>query len=149
MPAHKFETLADRIEKNKRNFRRGFGVFAKKVFAVGVIGSLLFPYGYFDIFVRQAEAGSKTLSTSIDWQVGEYNRVESGSSYDNLRLTADGNWEPRVIEAPEWGLGYPSTYVSDGKYIYVLRASGDNEFYRYLPENDEWRNLTPAPYYHT
>ncbi len=149
MPAHKLKTLADRKNFRKSVFGRGCRVAVKKIFIFGIVLNLLVPYGFTeDLWGEffQAKASSRTLSTSVDWQAGEYNLVESNSSFDNLRLTADGTWEPRVIEAPEWGLGSPGTYVSDGQYVYVLRGSGDNEFYRYLPQNDEWRNLTPAPY---
>lgn len=149
MPAHKLKISLVKRDKTfifRKNF---FGRLAKKIFVFGIIINLLIPYGLTDGLwgeIFQARADSRVLSTSVDWQAGEYNRVESSSSYDNLRLSADGNWEPRVIEAPEWGLGSPATFVSDGQYVYVFRGSGDNEFYRYLPQNDEWRNLTPAPY---
>lgn len=122
---------------------------AKKVVVWVVILNLLTPYGL-DFFVNplagEVRASARTLSSAVDWNAGEFNRTEANSSFDNIKLTADGSWEPRVIKAAEWGLGSPGAYVSDGSYIYVLRGGGDNEFYRYLPENDEWRNLTPAPF---
>ena len=128
-----------------------FGQLAKKIFVYGVVVNMLVPYGLVNNWkgvslVEKANASTKVFSTMVDWSAGEYNQTESSSSFDNIRLKADGSWEPREIKAAEWGLGSPGSYISDGSYIYVLRGGGDNEFYSYMPENDEWRNLAQTPY---
>jgi len=117
-----------------------------------VIISLLIPYGFLDgswsgqQIVSEVQASTKTLTSNVDWKAGEYNSTESDSSFDNIRLTADGAWQPRVQEAPEWipaGTGFE---VSDGTYVYMMRGASDNKFYRYLPANDEWKSLPRAPF---
>lgn len=138
MPAHKLQIILP------RRFFRGFVVWSVVInlLVSGLPLQLVLQGG----LVGEAEAASKTFSSSVDWKVGEYEKTESDSSFDNIRLKADGTWEPRILEAPEWTPGNPGVEVSDGTYIFMLRGSGDNEFYKYLPVNDEWRALPRPPF---
>lgn len=138
MPAHKLQIILP------RRFFRGFVVWSVvlNLLVSGLPLQLVLQGG----LVGDAKAASKTFSSSVDWKVGEYEKTESDSSFDNIRLKADGTWEPRILEAPEWTPGNPGVEVSDGTYIYMLRGSGDNEFYKYFPKNDEWRALPRPPF---
>jgi hypothetical protein len=123
----------------------------RKLIASIVIVNLVVPYSLVSMqFVgmdhgNQVMAGSKTLSSAVDWQMGAYEGIEWDSDFGSLQLKSAGGWETREITHPEWGVGYPGVYVADDEYIYVLRGASDNKFYRYSPKSGEWKALPPAP----
>lgn len=99
------------------------------------------------LWVGEAKAATTTLTNRIQWNQGEYNGIEADTSYDSIQLKASGVWEAREIKHWEWDLGsWAPVTATDGTYMYVLRGYGDNEFMKYIPSEDNWRNLPEAPH---
>ncbi|KKS93597.1 MAG: hypothetical protein UV68_C0019G0001 [Candidatus Collierbacteria bacterium GW2011_GWC2_43_12] len=136
------------LQPAQRDFWRTFGA-GKKLLRILLTAEILLsaiaPY-LLSLPAKEARAASKSLSTTVDWNAGEFVNSEANSSFDNIKLTADGSWQPRVQEAPEWAPAGTGFEVSDGTYVYMMRGAGDNEFYRYFPTHDEWKALPRAPF---
>ncbi|MEN9328302.1 MAG: hypothetical protein RI947_1110 [Candidatus Parcubacteria bacterium] len=91
-------------------------------------------------------AAASTLSSRADFNAGVFTNTESRSKEGEIRVTADGSWGPRSFKTPNLALNDQSAVTSDGTYVY-LRAAGDNEFTRYIPSENRWQTLAPAPFY--
>lgn len=145
MPAHKLKKPLFSSRQRCNCFLPVFQKTLKQLVVYLLVFSLLVPQGLFGIWLESIEASSAVFSSRTEWNTGEFDDVESFSNHESIKLKADGAWENRETEAPEWTIGNPGVYTSDGKYVYALRATADNEFYRYSPKEDSWKKLTRAP----
>jgi hypothetical protein len=114
------------------------------VFLVALICGILGANSYFN--KRQVLAVDRILTTSADFDGGKYTNTEADTKQGQLKLKANGSWGPRVYNLPNVALGDQAAITSDGNYVYVL-ANADNYFARYIPAEDRWETLTPAPHY--
>lgn len=52
---------------------------------------------------------------------------------------------PAGAKAIKEGSGCAAVAVGESSYVYLLKGSGTQEFYRYSIATDEWQTMTPAP----
>ena len=71
---------------------------------------------YFPIIPR-AEAAASTVTSSADFQAGEFNGVEATSKEGEIKLNPAGTWGPRVFHTPHLAQTDQSALASDGTYI--------------------------------
>lgn len=92
-----------------------------------------------------ATAGTRTITSRLDFDAGYNNNTEGKSKEGEIKLKADVTWGARVFKTPKLGMGNQTGIVSDGNYIYAL-FNYDRYFARYLPNEDRWQELTKAPH---
>lgn len=124
----------------KKYFKSFFILFQISVFSIPVNFFYLLNYPSY------AQAASSSLTSRLDFNNGEFNNTESVSKEGDLKLTPDGSWGPRVFHTPNLSQSDQSALASDGNYIYLL-SSNDNHFSRYIPGENKWKTLAPAPHY--
>jgi len=100
---------------------------------------------YFSIIPR-AEAAASTVTSSADFQAGEFNGVEATSKEGEIKLNPAGTWGPRVFHTPHLAQTDQSALASDGTYIYLL-TTNDSHFSKYVPSENKWKELANAPHY--
>lgn len=91
-------------------------------------------------------AATSSLTSRNDFDSGTYNQTEGASRSGELRLEAAGSFTTRVWKTPSVALGDQSSVVSDGTYLYI-KVAGDNNFQRYDPVKNTWKDLANAPRY--
>lgn len=94
--------------------------------------------------IKPVSAASRTITSRIDFELGVQNGTDTASAEGKLSLKPDGTWGPRAFKTPNLTLGDQAAIASDGNYVYVLHNS-DNFFARYIPTENKWVTLAPAP----
>ena len=92
----------------------------------------------------QAEAAESVTSTRADFNSGQFNNTESYTKEGEIKLEADGAWNARTWRTNDVQPNNGTAIETDGTYTYLL-ATRENSFQRYLPDEDEWEDLAPAP----
>ena len=92
-----------------------------------------------------SSASSVTITTSADWQLGQFSNIETRTKEGELRLESTGIWGAQSWKTPDKSISVGSAFASDGNYLYVFRGVGDTVFWRYQPSTDQWVNLAKAP----
>ena len=95
--------------------------------------------------IKPVQAASHTITSRVDFEKGQYVNTESKSKEGEVKLVPGGTWGPRVWKTPKLGLSNQTAIASDGNYIYIL-ANYDRYFARYVPSEDRWVELAPAPH---
>lgn len=94
--------------------------------------------------IISVSAASHTITSRVDFELGMQNGTDTTSVEGKLSLKTDGTWGARAFKTPNVTLNDQAAIVSDGTYVYVL-ANSDNHFTRYIPAENKWVTLSPAP----
>src|SRR3989344_8503549 len=97
-----------------------------------------------NLFQNQAHAAQSTISTRADFDEGAFTRAESYTKEGEVKLEADGTWNARVWRTNDVQPNNGTAIETDGTYTYML-ATRENTFQRYVPDEDEWEDLSGAP----
>ncbi|MFA6005821.1 MAG: fibronectin type III domain-containing protein [Patescibacteria group bacterium] len=92
----------------------------------------------------KVQAASRTVTSRSDFELGLQNGTNTASKEGTLSLQPDGAWGPRAFKTPNLTLGDQAAIASDGEYVYILH-NADNHFVRYIPSENKWKTLAPAP----
>ena len=127
--------------KAKRLFKKTFAIILVLMIFLDniLIGNLFYRGG-----LKSVEAASYTISKSVEFDRGYFDKTEASFKEGELKLMPAGSWGPRVFKTPDVPLGDQSAIASDGQNIYLL-ASNDNYFAQYRPSENRWRRLANAP----
>jgi len=98
-----------------------------------------------NLSLGEAEASESIISTRADFNEGEFKGTESYSKEGELRIESDGQWGAQAWRTNDVQPNNGTSIESDGTYTYLL-TTRENTFQRYLPDEDEWEDLAPAPH---
>ncbi|MDD4410241.1 MAG: fibronectin type III domain-containing protein [Candidatus Shapirobacteria bacterium] len=90
-------------------------------------------------------AAQKIITSRVDFDSGYFEGTESQSKEGDLKLKANGTWNPMVFKTPKVTLVNQSAITTDGKDVYLL-AGGDRYFAKYISNEDRWLTLENAPH---
>jgi len=93
---------------------------------------------------KGVEAAEAVISTRADFDRGQFNRTESYTKEGEVKLEADGSFNARVWRTNDVQPNNGTAIETDGTYTYLL-ATRENVLQRYLPDQDEWEDLSSAP----
>lgn len=118
-----------------------------KVFLLALIffvSSLISARVFYSRF-RVVFAAQKTLTSRLDFDSGYFNATESQTKEGDLKLLANGTWNPMVFKTPKLTLTNQSAITTDGTDVYLL-AGTDRYFAKYIANEDRWVTLAQAPH---
>lgn len=95
--------------------------------------------------IIRLRATDKVISSSTDFETGEYSGLDVTSQEGEMKLEADGNWNPRIWKTPDLTLTDGSAIVSDSAGTFLL-VGHDVVFYKFVPAQNSWKKLADAPF---
>ncbi len=131
---------------NKFNFKDTKNMLNKTVILLYVL-YFVFPWEFGFLLLKPgvAEAASVNITSRIDFDAGIKNGTETVSKEGEIKLQPSGTWGARAWKTPNLALGDSSPITSDGSYVYLIPYR-DNELSRYIPSENRWQILSPAPF---
>jgi hypothetical protein len=86
-----------------------------------------------------------TVDLKADFERGTLTNVNTDGAQDAIQLEPEGSWESKVwTPAPET-IGYGSSSVMAGNYLYLTRGYASKNFWRYDTANNTWEDLPDLP----
>lgn len=95
--------------------------------------------------IRMVEAGSKTITSRLDFEKGIFDGSEANFKEGELKIKPAGSWGASSWRTPDQGLNSGTALVSDENFTYVL-AEWNLYFARYRHTDNTWQQLAKPPY---
>jgi len=88
---------------------------------------------------------SVTVSLKADWERGTLTNANAEGSQDAIQLDPEGSWTERIVTPTPETIGYGSSSVMAGNYLYVTRGYAGKDFWRYDTADNSWENIADLP----